>query len=333
MSIDRTERLINIAQTHDDQQMRLDAIAQLGDSQYAGDTAVRAALIDIMQAKGKSAMAYKDRRAAIQALAEIGDPEAVKFIGFALEDESTMVKIAAANALGKLGEPESVDTLITAMQDSNDEVRHAAIEALAAISTVKPIPIDGLIPLLADPNDEVRRIVEDLIEGLNPNLTMGFLLTALEDPNSTIRGAVAEILGELEDERARAALQRIYDNDSSQWVKGRAKWALDQLPKPDFPQVQRDKPAPPPPKSALEIMREQKPSWPSLGGKQPLQDWDDQQEDTKPEASPQASGGGMTREQVQAILDQLDVRLVNGEISEATYNRLHQRWQDRLESL
>ncbi|PJF41659.1 MAG: SPFH domain-containing protein [Chloroflexi bacterium] len=44
-------------------------------------------------------------------------------------------------------------------------------------------------------------------------------------------------------------------------------------------------------------------------------------------ASPQ------TREQIQAMLDSLDVRFANGEISEEAYNRLTAKWQQRLSDL
>ncbi len=40
-----------------------------------------------------------------------------------------------------------------------------------------------------------------------------------------------------------------------------------------------------------------------------------------------------TREEIQAIIDNLDMRLANGEISEETYNRLVAKWQKRLEEM
>jgi membrane protease subunit (stomatin/prohibitin family) len=51
-----------------------------------------------------------------------------------------------------------------------------------------------------------------------------------------------------------------------------------------------------------------------------------------------AGGGGQsstpkTAEDVQAMLDNLDTRLMNGEISEDLYNKLHDKWESRLEEL
>lgn len=57
------------------------------------------------------------------------------------------------------------------------------------------------------------------------------------------------------------------------------------------------------------------------------------------QAAPQAAGAAsasanpQTKEEVQALLDSLDAKLVSGEISEAVYNRLVEKWQKRLEEM
>jgi membrane protease subunit (stomatin/prohibitin family) len=50
-------------------------------------------------------------------------------------------------------------------------------------------------------------------------------------------------------------------------------------------------------------------------------------------AAAPAPSGPLTREQVQATLDNLDMRMANGEISEETYNRLYARWEQKLREL
>lgn len=40
-----------------------------------------------------------------------------------------------------------------------------------------------------------------------------------------------------------------------------------------------------------------------------------------------------TKEQVQALIDQLDMKLASGEITEAIYNKLVAKWQERLDSM
>jgi membrane protease subunit (stomatin/prohibitin family) len=54
-----------------------------------------------------------------------------------------------------------------------------------------------------------------------------------------------------------------------------------------------------------------------------------------PAASAQAapSANPQTKAEILALLDSLDLRLANGEISEAAYNRLVEKWQARLQAL
>lgn len=50
-----------------------------------------------------------------------------------------------------------------------------------------------------------------------------------------------------------------------------------------------------------------------------------------PSAAPAASAP-LSREAIEQAIDNLDLRFSNGEISEENYNRLRQKWQERLES-
>lgn len=63
------------------------------------------------------------------------------------------------------------------------------------------------------------------------------------------------------------------------------------------------------------------------------------QNQTAPAQQPAAAPGGeaaaapQTKEEIQALIDSLDVKLMNGEITEAVYNRLVSKWQERLDSM
>lgn len=57
------------------------------------------------------------------------------------------------------------------------------------------------------------------------------------------------------------------------------------------------------------------------GGQQPV-----------PSAAP-ASANPQTKAEIEALIDSLDAKLASGELSEATYNRLVDKWQKRLEEL
>jgi membrane protease subunit (stomatin/prohibitin family) len=45
------------------------------------------------------------------------------------------------------------------------------------------------------------------------------------------------------------------------------------------------------------------------------------------------TGGAVTAQQIQATLDNLDMRLAAGEISEETYNKLYTKWQAKLDEI
>jgi membrane protease subunit (stomatin/prohibitin family) len=53
---------------------------------------------------------------------------------------------------------------------------------------------------------------------------------------------------------------------------------------------------------------------------------------SQPPAQP-GPGAPLTREQITQAIDNLDLRFSNGEISEENYNRLMQKWQERLKAL
>jgi hypothetical protein len=52
-----------------------------------------------------------------------------------------------------------------------------------------------------------------------------------------------------------------------------------------------------------------------------------------PAAQSAAPANPTTKAEIQALLDSLDAKLVAGEISEAAYNKLVEKWQQRLSEL
>jgi membrane protease subunit (stomatin/prohibitin family) len=50
-------------------------------------------------------------------------------------------------------------------------------------------------------------------------------------------------------------------------------------------------------------------------------------------SAPAASNNPQTVPEIRALLDQLDIRLANGELSETAYNRLVEKWEKRLKEL
>jgi membrane protease subunit (stomatin/prohibitin family) len=66
---------------------------------------------------------------------------------------------------------------------------------------------------------------------------------------------------------------------------------------------------------------------------QMLQQMGAQNQPQQPQPAAAANPNPQTKEEIQALLDSLDIKLANGEITEAAYNRLVEKWQARLDSL
>ena len=59
----------------------------------------------------------------------------------------------------------------------------------------------------------------------------------------------------------------------------------------------------------------------------------EQQSGGSPQAQAAAPANPETKEEIQAFLDSLDVKLANGQITESTYKTLSKKWQERLKSM
>lgn len=262
-------------------------------------------------------LAYLSRKYAAEALGNIGDTRAVTRLTYALEDDhSASVQISAAFALGQLNHADALPALEHALQARNIEVQIAAVQVMGRMSASHDVPVAAMIDLLADHDDPVRDATTGVLREMGAK-AVDALIEALKDTNSTLRGAAANLLGEIKDERAREPLREIVYDDESRWVRSRAEWALAQLPKLDAFSSTVDREGnvkPSPIVSALERVRSQvQPPPPRSAGNST----------TELDA--------ITPERIQTMLDSLDVRLANGEISEETYRKLVKRWQDRLE--
>jgi HEAT repeats/TIR domain/NACHT domain len=77
------------------------------------------------------------RRAAAQALGDIGDARAVEPLLAALRDAEPDVRKAAAHALGDIGDARAVEALLAALHDGEPGVRMAAAQALGDIEHLR----------------------------------------------------------------------------------------------------------------------------------------------------------------------------------------------------
>jgi HEAT repeat protein len=319
------DRLESLLAALEDPQTREEAVKELA---ALGDPRAVEALGNVLRSRegGGHALAYRVRQLAAEALGTLNDPAAVPPLITALQDDNARVRLSAAQALGTLGDRRAIEPLTGLLSDGNPQVRAAGIHALAATGTTQleaDLPQNAMIALLADPEDYVRKAAFAALETLGGQ-AVPLLIDALRHPNSTIRGAAADLLGQFQDERARGPLRDIAYVDNSKWVRSRAQAALKQFPpgEDDGPLARRNVSLEPPP-DTIQLVRSQGPAWPSLRGERPPAQ--------PPPAMPDPAQ--MNADQVRQILDQIDIRLANGEITEETYRRLVERWEARLREL
>lgn len=154
------------------------------------------------------------RRAAVWALGELEDPAAIPALVSAVKDEDSEVRQHTAEALGQLKVASAMDALAQMTRDDNADVRVHAVEALGQLEDLRAL--NTLTAALKDANADVRRQAADAIQSLDGIKTAPkALIDALADPDKEVRQAVADALGDIEDEAAVPALKRATSDGDS----------------------------------------------------------------------------------------------------------------------
>ncbi len=140
----------------------------------------------------------KIRKAAVEALMELGDPQAIEPLSAVMQSDPEIgIRWLAAEALGRIGDSRAVEPLIAALK--NDGVGYAeyAAEALEKIVDERAIE-----PLLAALKDGRLSAIKPLrkIGGLNAALEP--LITLLKNGDREAREIAAKTLGEIGDPQA-----------------------------------------------------------------------------------------------------------------------------------
>ncbi len=168
------------------------------------------------------------RRAAAEALGEIGDPQAVPALVQALRDEDEDVRREAAWALGKIG-ASAVPALVQALQDEDRWVRRAAAEALGKIGDPQAVP--ALIQTLQDKNIWVRRAAAEALGEIGDPQAMPALIQTLQDEVKDVRRAV----GKIGDPQAVPDLIQYFEDQGKKDVRRAAAEALGKIGAPAVP--------------------------------------------------------------------------------------------------
>ncbi len=137
------------------------------------------------------------RRSAVVALGRIGDASATPALVNKLDDK--FLAIDAANALAEIGDPEAVDGLLKLIGDEDASIRQAAVAALNSV--IPPSMSQRIIPLLHDRDPNVRESAVKIAGYFGYPEATSALVELSRDPNERVRCAVTEHLPFVEDER------------------------------------------------------------------------------------------------------------------------------------
>jgi HEAT repeat protein len=176
-----------------------------------------------MESKGDiqgliKALASKDaaiRKAAVEALAPLKDPQAVEPLVGLLKDEDAGVRRAAVNALGLRGGLRVVEPLIGALQDPDAGVAAAVTTAVYR-------------RLMTDPDADARRATATALGRIRDSHAIEALIRAIQDADETVRVAVVKALQAIGDMAAIVPLINVLAREQAhQKSTGRSSLALE----------------------------------------------------------------------------------------------------------
>ena len=179
------------------------------------------------------------RVAVLEVLKQVVDTRALQPIMLSLKHTDAGVRTAAATALGFYG-PEAVPALAKCLNDKSWSVRKAAVEALGRGKD--PALIESLLPRLKDSDHDVRETTCEALGRIRSRAGITALVLTLTDSQTSVRQAAAVALREIDLEwpGAPEALEAVSTlkealNDREYWVRQAAREALERIesaPKP-----------------------------------------------------------------------------------------------------
>jgi HEAT repeat protein len=247
------EQIVGLMVTIEDVTPQLDAERDLADALASDDALRRQAASDAIAAAGRIESLepfdpvladenWQVRRAAVQSLARVADPEVVKSLlatlraqhrdfsvlssalrllmltdvdavaplAELLRSDDVDLRIQAALALGEQHDPAAIEPLLQALNDSDANVRFHAIEALGRLRA--GAAADALVAIVETEDFFLAFAALDALALINDSTVAPRLVSLLENPN--LRGAVVSALGSLGDEQAVLPLVRQFEEGS-----------------------------------------------------------------------------------------------------------------------
>ncbi len=151
----------------------------------------------------------------VEAFSDLKDPDTVEPITTLLDtDPDAKVKRAAIEALGNIGTPNTFDTLVVALKDSEGNVRKNAVEALGKLGDDRVVPV--LIDmLLVEEFDDVKDAIGQSLSMFSGVEVESAYVSLLDNKDMAIRVVGIDGLGSLKSDGAKNRLmEALGDNDA-----------------------------------------------------------------------------------------------------------------------
>jgi HEAT repeat protein len=159
----------------------------------------------------------------LQAIETMGDAAVPPLIDY-LGDPEGAVRRYAATALGALRDARAVEPLGMALYDLHHEVSMAAARALAGIG---PASLEAIAGASRHPEPGIRANAALALGGIQHSRAVTILLDLVYDPDRAVRKQAALSLAEVNDDRARLALQQLAADRSDREMQALARQALE----------------------------------------------------------------------------------------------------------
>ncbi len=166
------------------------------------------------------------RKAAAEAIGQIGDAQAVEPLVAALKDEENSVRRAAVMALGRIGDAQAVEPLVTALKDKDLSVRTRAVEALGRIADVRVV--EALLAAFKAKYDAQQAEEKALTRIINAKSAQSLGVWPRDEDLLLERVIIANVLGQIGGKQAIEALEAAL-KDAEEQIRQAAAAVLGQI--------------------------------------------------------------------------------------------------------
>ena len=158
---------------------------------------------------------YATKKQIIKGLEEQRDEDACYSLIEFLRDDHKPIQELAMDTLTRIGTAEVMGGLLPLLHENDARVKNMAMEVIREIAYDR---ISLLIPFLDDPRESMRTAIADLLGLIENPGAVEPLIASLKDTSPHVRSSALAGLGRLADERAIEAIEELLQTEHESWV-------------------------------------------------------------------------------------------------------------------